>query len=186
MAMIPVHRRMEASTTVSPQAERVLEVALDMAEQRGWQAVSLVEVAARLDIPASEVLDHYCDLDAVANAWFLHGWRAMLAEKPANFVAWSARERLEHCLLAWLDALAGHRVVTVQMLRTKAHPPHPHTWVPMIFDLSRTVQWWREAARLDAPYGTHRARLEEIGLCAIRRHTTSLGKRRQPWPDPYP
>lgn len=169
MAMIPVHRQdaAEDGGATPALAERILDAALERAEEVGWEAVELSVVAARLGIPAYRVLEHYRDLDAVANAWFLRGWRGMLADKPEGFSAWPARARVEYCLLAWFDALIEHRRVTVQMLRTKAHPPHAHTWVPMIFDLSRTIQWLREAARLEAPYGTRRAQVEEIGLTAL-------------------
>ncbi|PAU74235.1 hypothetical protein [Halomonas salipaludis] len=164
MAMTPIQREAPTDDFL---AERVLSQALAMAEQTGWEGVELTRVAAALEIPAAAVLDHYRDRDAVADAWFLRGWRAMLAEKPEGFADWAARERIEHCLLAWFDALAAHRRVSVEMLRSKAHPPHLHTWVPMVFDLSRTVQWLREAAMLEAPYGTRRAQVEEIGLTAL-------------------
>lgn len=173
MSMIPIGggagegAPVEASHAERIHAERILEAALRQAETRGWEAVSLIEVAAGLGVSAEAVLDHYRDANDVADAWFRRGWRAMLADKPPGFAAWPPRERLRHCLLAWFDALASHRRVTVQMLRTKAHPPHLHTWVPMLFDLSRTVQWWREAARLEAPYGSRRAQLEEVGLTAL-------------------
>jgi len=42
---------------------------------------------------------------------------------------------------------------------------HPHHWVPAIFNLSRTVQWIRDAAMLDAR-GRQR-QVEEIGLTAL-------------------
>ncbi|RTR02434.1 TetR/AcrR family transcriptional regulator [Halomonas nitroreducens] len=166
MSMTPVHRRHDEAPD-RQLADSVLFMALQIAEEVGWSAVTLTEVAARLGIPAARILDHYRDLDDVANAWFLQGWRAMLADAPSGFTDWPPRERLEHCLLAWLDALAEHRRVTVQMLRTKAHLPHPHTWLPMVFDLSRTVQWWRQAAHLAAPYGSRRARLEELALTTL-------------------
>ena len=51
------------------------------------------------------------------------------------------------------------------MLAAKLHPPHPHHWMPLIFDLSRTVQWLREAALLDAT--GRRRQIEEIGLTAL-------------------
>ena len=70
-------------------------------------------------------------------------------------------------MLAWFDALALHRQVTAQMLRTKLHLPHPHHWVPMVFSLSRTIHWLREAAQLPAPYGTPRAQRDEVGLTAL-------------------
>lgn len=166
MTMTPVHARQDDAPD-RQLADSLLYTAMQVAEEVGWPAVTLTEVAARLGIPAARVLDHYRDLDEVANAWFLRGWRAMLADTPGGFADWPPRERLEHCLLAWLDALAEHRRVTIQMLRTKAHLPHPHTWVPMVFDLSRTIQWWRQAAHLAAPYGSRRARLEELALTAL-------------------
>ncbi|MCG6657302.1 TetR/AcrR family transcriptional regulator [Halomonas campisalis] len=165
MSMIAVH---DSSTSESSAfADRVVDEAVRQAEAQGWEAVRLTEVASALELPMSAVLGEFRDLDAVANAWFLRGWRAMLAEKPATFSDWSPRSRIEHCLLAWLDTFAAHRRVTVQMLRTKAHLPHLHTWVPMAFDLSRTVQWLREAAQLEARYGTRRAQLEEIALTGL-------------------
>jgi AcrR family transcriptional regulator len=165
MTMIAVHHAPGADET--PLRDRVVEEALHQAEAHGWEAVRLTEVAARLALPMAPVLAEFRDLDAVANAWFQRGLEAMLADKPDGFDHWPETQRLEYCLLAWLDALAAHRRVTVAMLRTKAHLPHLHTWVPMVFDLSRTVQWWREASRLPARYGTRRAQVEEVALTAL-------------------
>jgi DNA-binding transcriptional regulator YbjK len=165
MSMTAIHGDPEVDSL--PLRERVVQEAIRQAEATGWEAVRLTEVAARLDLPMAEVLEEFRDLDAVADAWFLRGWQVMLAEKPEGFARWSERERLAHSLLAWFGAFSGHRGVTVEMLRAKAHLPHLHTWVPMIFDLSRTIQWWREAACLGARYGTRRAQLEEIGLTTL-------------------
>lgn len=143
---------------------QVLESALEIAEERGWPAVRLHDVAERLGIPANRILDHYRDLDGVADAWFRRGWEAMIAPKEPGFAERPAERRVEACMLAWFDALAPHRRVTVQMLRGKMHLSHPHHWVPMIFNLSRTIHWLREAAMLPARYGSPRAQMEEVGL----------------------
>ena len=37
----------------------------------------------------------------------------------------------------------------------------------MVFNLSRAIQWLREAAQLPAVYGTRQAQREEIGLTAL-------------------
>jgi len=47
------------------------------------------------------------------------------------------------------------------MLRTKLYPSHPQHWVPMIFSLSRLIQWVREVALLHA--SGRRRQMEEIG-----------------------
>lgn len=165
MSMMSVHR--DARVDETPLGERILWEAVRQGEVVGWAGVRLTEVAARLELPMHRMLAEYRDLDAVANAWFRRGWQAMLDEAPEGFAGWPERSRLEHCLLAWFGAFAAHRRVTVEMLRHKAHPPHPHTWVPMVFDLSRTIQWLREAARLEARYGTRRAQVEEVALTAL-------------------
>ena len=88
----------------------ILDAALDLAEEKGqWSAVRLHDVADRLQIPPAAVLDHYRDLDSVADAWFLRGLKAMVAPKPADFVQQPEWRRIEICLLAWFDALAPHQ-----------------------------------------------------------------------------
>ena len=74
----------------------------------------------------------------------------------------SARERLRAMLMRWFDALQPHRAVTVEMLTLKMWPFHPHHWVPMVFNLSRTILWLRDSAGLDAP--APRREVEEVGL----------------------
>src|SRR3954447_25160736 len=91
----------------------ILDAALELAEEKGqWSAVRLHEVADRLHISPAEVLDHYRDLDSVADAWFLRGLKAMVAPKPADFLQQPAWRCIEICLLAWFDALAPHQRVT--------------------------------------------------------------------------
>jgi AcrR family transcriptional regulator len=158
----------DAKEAVRDMRVRIVDAAIAIAEEkRSWSAVRLHDVAERLEIPPPEVLDHFRDLDGVADAWFLRALKAMLAPKPAGFLDEPAWRRIEICLLAWFDALAPHRRVTAQMLRGKMHLSHLHHWVPMIFNLSRTIQWLREAAHLAAPYGSRRAASEEVGLTAL-------------------
>ncbi len=157
-------RRERSAQTDTEIAERIVDVALEIGDERGWAGVRLVDVARRMDVPTHRILDHFRDLNGVADAWFLRGWRAMLAPKSDNFAAQPAARRIEICMLAWFDAMARHHRVTAEMLRGKLHPPHPHHWVPMVFDLSRTIHWLREAALLPARYGSRRANMEEVGL----------------------
>ncbi len=146
----------------APLDQRIVDGALDLAEEAGWEAVRLRVVAARLGVPLAEVLLHYRDLDAVADAWFRRAWSAMLASPPEGFAALPARERLHLALMRWFDALAPHRAVTGQILAAKLYPSHPHHWVPLVFNLSRSIHWLREAALLDAV--GRRRQMEEVGL----------------------
>ena len=143
----------------------IVDAAIGLAEDIGWERVRLREVAAKLKISLADLHMHYRDLDAVADAWFDRATMAMLAASPRGFAALPADERLYLMVMRWFDALAAHRRVTGQMLAGKLYPAHLHHWVPMIFNLSRTIQWLRDAARLDA---TGRQRqMEEIGLTGL-------------------
>ncbi len=144
---------------------RIVNAALDLAEENGWERLRLRQVAERLNVPLTDLHGHFGDLDAVADAWLGRGLAAMLAPMDKNFAGRETRERLRILLLRWFDSLAGHRRVTGQMLAVKMYPPHPHHWVPMIFNLSRLIQWLRDAAGLDA--GGRRRQIEEIGLTAL-------------------
>lgn len=155
-----------ASAKAPPEArDRILDAAVALAEEVGWDGVRLHEVAQRSGLPLAEILTHYRDLDAVADAWFGRAWAAMLAPPPAGFAALPARERIYQALMRWFDASAAHRRVTGQMLRTKLYPSHPHHWVPLVFNLSRSIHWLREAALLDATGA--RRQMEEVGLSAL-------------------
>ncbi|MFQ5984609.1 MAG: hypothetical protein ACE5LL_03730 [Alphaproteobacteria bacterium] len=146
-------------------AERIVDTAIHMAEEVGWNNLRLRLIAERLGISLSELSVHFRDLDAVADAWFRRARSAMLAPAEEGFAELPARERLHRIMMRWFDALAGHRRVTAEMLATKLYPSHPHHWVPLIFNLSRTIQWVRDAAGLDA--GGGRRQVEEVGLTLL-------------------
>ncbi|NKB59892.1 MAG: TetR/AcrR family transcriptional regulator [Alphaproteobacteria bacterium] len=168
-------RQRPKSSSRSDLKERVVDAAIELAETVGWSAVRLRAVAEQLGIPLAELQTHYRDLDGVADAWFVHAWQTMLAPPPDDFAQWPAADRLHFVLMRWFDALAKHREVTHQMLSEKTYLSHPHHWVPMIFNLSRTIQWVREAALLDA--GGRRRQVEEVGLTAVFLATLAVWRR---------
>jgi AcrR family transcriptional regulator len=146
-------------------AARIVETAIGMAEDDGWENVRLRLVADALGVGMDDVRAHFRDLDAVANAWFGRAHGAMLAPPPKGFADLPVNERLYGLIMGWLDALAPHRRVTAEILGAKMYPFHPHHWMPMIATLSRTIQWLRDAAGLDA--GGRQRQVEEIGLSVL-------------------
>jgi len=144
---------------------RIVDAALLLAEEVGWDRVRLRQVAERVRMPLAELEGRFRDLDAVADGWLQRAMQAMLAPPPRGFAALPAQERLHVLLMRWFDALAPHRAVTAAMLRGKLYPSHPHHWVPMVFSLSRTIQWLRDAALLDAV--GRRRQIEEVGLTTL-------------------
>ncbi len=145
--------------------QRIVDHAMLLAAEVGWDRLRLRRVAGDLGISQAELQACYRDLDAVADAWFVRAQRAMLAPFEAGFADLPARERIYLVMMRWFEANAEHRAVVGQMLRTKLYPSHPHHWVPLVFNLSRLIQWLREAARLDAS-GTRR-QVEEVGLTLL-------------------
>ena len=160
------------SRKVEDLGPRIVDNAVDLAEEVGWSGVRLRDVANRLKISLAELRTHYRDLDAVSDAWFARAIDAMLAPPPKKFLEQPAEIRLFILLMRWFDALAPHRKVTGQMVREKLYPAHPHHWVPIIFDLSRTIQWLRDAAALDAV--GRRRQVEEVGLSVLFLATFSV------------
>jgi AcrR family transcriptional regulator len=146
--------------------ETILDTALAHAAREGWDAVRLRAVAGELGIPLTELLARFRDADAVADAAFARLLRAMLAapEDAAAFAVLSPHDRAVAVLWRWFAAALPHRKAITGMLAVKAWPSHPHTWVPMVFNLSRLIHWVREAARLDR--GGIARMTEEVGLTA--------------------
>jgi hypothetical protein len=86
------------------------------------------------------------------------------AASPGHILL-SRKERMHRAIMAWLDALAGHRQVTRQMILGKLEPGHFHIQLPGLMRISRTVQWMREAAGYDASFP--RRAVEELAHTSI-------------------
>jgi AcrR family transcriptional regulator len=143
----------------------LVDAALALAEAEGWSEVRLSRVAERAGVPLPEVGQRFRDVDAIANAWFQRARLAMLDVPADELQSLTADERLARVIERWLDTLAAHRRVTGEMLRAKLYPGHPHHWVPMIFDLSRLVHDFLDAARVEGQGRVRQA--QEIGLTLI-------------------
>lgn len=144
---------------------RIVDATIALAEEIGWDNVRLHLVAERLDRPLADLQAQFRDLDAIANAWFEQPLRAVVAVPADEVLGRPPPERLELVMMRWFDALAAHRRLTRDMLAGKLYFSHPHHWVPLIFDLSRLIHWFLDAARIRS---TGRARqLAETGLTLI-------------------
>jgi AcrR family transcriptional regulator len=152
-------------TEVEPLERRVVDAALALAAEVGWEQVRLSTIADRIRMPLAEIGHHFRDVDTIANVWFDSARLTMLALPAAELAGRPADERIALAFIAWLDGLALHRRVAADVLRHKLYPSHPHHWVPLIFDLSRFVHDLLDVARVP---GSGRPRqAQEIGLTAI-------------------
>lgn len=132
--------------------ERIVDAALMLAEESSWERVRLHTLSQRLGVPLSEVHACFREKEDIVDAWFDRADRAMLTAAALPAIASLApRERLQELLLTWLGALSTHRRVTREMIVGKLEPGHVHFQWAGIMRISRTVQWWREAAGRTAP-----------------------------------
>lgn len=151
--------------TATPR-DAILDTALNLADASSWEAVRLHQVAAALGVSLDDIRAHYREKEDLVDAWFDRADRALLEQARLPDVATlSTQGRLVRTLMAWLDTLAPHRRVTRQMVANKFEPGHLHYQIDGARRVSRTVQWWREAAARDSvlPWRA----LEETALTGI-------------------
>ncbi len=143
-----------------------MDAALALAEQRSWEAVRLHNVADELGISLNDVRGYFREKEEIAEAWFDRADALMLEDAASmEFQCLPVRERLHRVIMTWLGALAAHKRVTRQIILGKMEPGHLHVQIPALLRVSRTVQWFREAAHRDATYV--RRALEETALTSI-------------------
>lgn len=146
--------------------ERIVDMALAIADEAGWDRVRLHDVAGRLGIPLARIHEHFPDLDAVAEAWLARADQAMLrVAERADLALLTPPERIQAALVAWFTALGNRRRVLRRVIAYKLTPAHIHLQAAAVVATSRRVQWLREAALLDA--AGFRKSVEEAGLTAL-------------------
>jgi AcrR family transcriptional regulator len=146
--------------------DRILDNALEQAEASSWEQLHLHAVAEALNITLDEIRQYFPQKDDLVEAWFDRADRALLSTaRPENFLDLSLNERLHQVIAGWLDVLAPHRRLTREMLAYKFEFGHIHLQSLGIMRISRTVQWFREAAYHDST-GLQRI-VDECALTAI-------------------
>jgi len=146
--------------------DTILDTALMLSDECGWEALRLHDVAEKLDIPLDRIQACYRQKDDLVEAWYDRADQSMLKSvKSDEFLNMDKASRIHHLIMAWFDELAKHKTVSRDMLLYKLEPAHIHLQVLGVLRISRTVQWFLEAAHSQT---THVSRIaEEIGLTSI-------------------
>lgn len=146
--------------------DQLVDAALELAGQDSWEAVRLHQVAAACGAGLDDVRAHFPEKDDLIDAWFDRADAAMLQHVDrGRLEGLPPRERIRELILVWLETLAPHQRVTREMIGHKLEPGHLHVQFPAVLRISRTVQWIREGAMLDAPLP--RRALEETAMTAL-------------------
>lgn len=147
-------------------ANQILDTALSLAESSSWEKIHLYKIAQKLEISLDQIRQNYPQKDDLVEAWFDRADSAILNMSPSSdFIDLNVRERLHKVMMTWFEALASHRRITGEMLLYKLEFGHIHLQTLGVMRISRTVQWFRETARIDTT--SLRRILEETGTTTI-------------------
>ena len=94
------------------EADRILDAALSLGEQRGWDAVHVYDIADHMQVGPGDIERHFRNKDEIAEAWFRRADHALAS--CANEPGWmdlSVRERLSRAMRAWFAALEPHKTI---------------------------------------------------------------------------
>lgn len=146
--------------------DAILDTALMLSDECGWESLRLHDVAKELDIPIHRIQACYQQKDDLVEAWYDRADQSMLKSvESIEFHNMDKASRIHHLIMAWLNELAKHKTVSRDMLLYKLEPAHIHLQVLGVLRISRTVQWFLEAAHSQT---THVSRIaEEMGLTSI-------------------
>ena len=146
--------------------QQILDQALVLGRVSGWEKLTLHQIATALGIPLADIYRHFPQKDDLVEAWFDRADQTLLSRVPnPDWAVLLPKERIEQVILCWLDAMAEYRELTGQMLLYKLEPGHVHLQMAGMLRISRTVQWFREAAGLTASQ-LHRI-IQEMALSSI-------------------
>ncbi|RUO23854.1 TetR/AcrR family transcriptional regulator [Aliidiomarina minuta] len=133
--------------------QKIIQQALKQGETTGWERLTLADIAHGLDVKLAEIHHHFAQKDDIVDAWLDCADQALLKQAPnPEWTGLSGAERLHKVLWLWLSSMSDYRKVTGEMLLYKLEPGHVHLQLAGILRISRTVQWFREAAALQASH----------------------------------
>ena len=127
--------------------ERLIEAALGLAAETGWQRLSIAAAAERAGVSLVAAYEAFPDKRALLESIIGRVDRAVLNDGPASAQD-SPRDRLFEILMRRFDALQADRAGIVAILR--GLPMDPLAALAAAPALARSVAWILEAAGLSA------------------------------------
>jgi AcrR family transcriptional regulator len=146
---------------VDTDAERLIEAALGLAAETGWQQLSLAAAAQRAGVSLVAAYEAFPDKRALVDGILGRIDRRVLMDGPAAAED-SPRDRLFEILMRRFDALQADRSGMVAILR--GLPMDPLAALAAAPALARSVAWVLEAAGLSAQGIVGLVRINAIAL----------------------
>ena len=105
---------------------RILDAALDLFREQGFDAATMRDIAAKADVATGAAYYYYSSKDAIVMAFYERAAEAMAPRmESALEVAHGLEERLREAIRVKLDYFAPNRRVLRALLRNGADPRHP-------------------------------------------------------------
>lgn len=144
----------------------ILDTCLELAAQSSWSSLRFFDVADKLGVKLAEIQSLVRQKDDVAELLFDRADAAMMdSVNSEEFYDLPVKNRLFIVITAWLDALAPHKSIVVDIMKYKLEFGHVHLQAHGVTRVSRTVQWFMEAAKLNTT-GLRRT-VEEVVITSI-------------------
>lgn len=95
--------------------DRIVDVALELAETRSWEVVRFYKVANKLNIKIADVRRQFREKDELIDAWFDRADQATLKlAAGSNLSKQSTVDQSLRLIMTWLGALSAHQRVTMR------------------------------------------------------------------------
>lgn len=133
-----------AKRKTKPPKEKAVEAALKLAEEKGWEAVSLQDVAVKAKIPLADLYDLFEDRVDILTAWGRMIDRRMIEACGAPDPETQPRDRLLDLLMERIEIVNEQRDAVRSILRSfRCDPKQAVIGLP---HLARSMSWTLEAA----------------------------------------
>lgn len=137
----------EGRAAAEATAGKLIAAALSLVEERGWQALSLADVAQRAEVPLGDCYRLIPDKATLLGRLLAVTDAHMLREGAADPHD-SARDRLFDVIMRRFDALQSRRPGMIAILRDL--PLDPASAVRLLPKLRRSLVWMLETAGISA------------------------------------
>jgi AcrR family transcriptional regulator len=149
--------------------DRLIDAALALAEAKGWNAVTLADIAARAGLSLGALYPLFRSKSAILDAFMRRNDQQTLANvEPARGDGESVRDRLFELFMRRLDVLGPHKRAVAAIAGDLSRDP-----VALLCNgarLMRSIAWMASAAGVDTTglFGPLRGAGGHLRLCPAR------------------
>lgn len=156
-------KSIDSKLPAKPLRDRVVDAALELSAQMGWDMVTMTDIARSADANLADLAELFDDKTDILIAYGRRIDRQVLKECGEGDPSDSPRDRLFEILMARFDVINEDREAVLSIL--KSFMPDPKQAVISLPHLGRSMAWMLEAAGIE----THgiKGAIRLAGLTAV-------------------